>query len=177
MAYTYTPHNVLGLQFNEGEIGWINTPYANDKNLLGKRWRSESDISHVSNPACGDIRTRTQALEFVDFQMTNLPDVVSGIELNIVSQRNGRVADEVIQLTYQSDLVGKNNFVYLTDIEGHLTIKNQAVYGGPTDLWGVDITPIMLQDPTFGIRVKFQAHPYYPHRSPMYLDWISLTVF
>ena len=177
MSYTYIPHNVLGLEPAEGEISWEQFPSANTRNLLGNRWRTTEDLYHLSNPACGDIRTRTQALEFIDFQMTDLPTVISGISVNIYSQRNGRIADETIQLTYQGNAIGKNNFIYMTDIEGHLPIKNENVYGGSSDLWGAVVTPEMLQDPSFGIRVKFQAHPYYPHRNTMYLDSISLIVY
>jgi hypothetical protein len=73
--------------------------------------------------------------------------------------------------------LGNNNFIYVTDEDGHLKITNDTTYGSPTDSWGTELTPEMLKDPSFGVILKFQAHPYYPHRSTIYLDAVSLTVY
>jgi hypothetical protein len=177
MAQIFYPNQVLGAEFGEYEIGWQSHPSSSLGYLLGSRWRSEKDLTHFANPASGDLRTRTQALYCLDFRITDLPEVISGIELNLKTQRNGRVVDEQIQLVYQGDPLGNNNFIYITDEDGHLKITNDTTYGSATDTWGADLTPEMLQDPSFGVIVKFQAHPYYPHRSTMYLDAVSLTVY
>lgn len=169
MSNTYFPNTVNGLQPAEEEITW--------RTLSDGRFQTDNVLRHISNPACGDLRNRTQTLAFLNFGMAGLPTTISGIELRVKSQRNGRIADDQIQLFYQGDVIGVNNFYYETDIDGHLPIRNDSTYGGPTDLWGATITPTMLQDPEFGVVLKFQSHPYYPHSSGMQINLVSLTVY
>lgn len=178
MPQTFTPTTVTQESDNPTEeIGWTSSFTANQGYLLNSRWRTVADLTHLSNPAMGDMRTRTQKLVCTNFQMSNLPDTISGIQLELKTQRNGRIVDQQIQLTYQGQELGKNNFIYLTDIEGHLPITNDTYYGGPADLWDCELTPNMLLDPSFGVILKFQSHPYYPHRQTMYLDSVKLTVY
>lgn len=175
---TFRPNLVtIDPQASDDELGWTSTPVANRDFLLEKRWKTVGNLSHIANLATGDIRNRTKSLICTNFRMSNLPETISGLRLDVYTQRNGRVADEIIQLTYQGELIGNNNFNYYTDQEGHLKITNETSYGGSEDLWGVELTPEMLQDPTFGVVLKFQAHPYYPHNNAMYLDAVSITVF
>ena len=178
MPNTYLPTNVVqSSQIPNDEIGWYSTPSTNIGFLAGSRWSTVRDLKHISNPATGDLRNKTWALTCTNFQMQSLPDTISGLQLNVSAQRNGRIVDEIIQLTYQGTAFGNNNFVYKTDNEGNLTILNDSVYGGPEDLWGFSLTPAILQDPSFGVILKFQSHPYYPHSSGMMLDSVSLTVY
>jgi hypothetical protein len=169
MSNTDTPSEILGLPFGLNEIGWKGV-------RTGSRFQTDGNLFHVSNPACGDLINRTQALLF-KFNITSLSDVISGVELRVVAQRNGRATDEQIQLSYQDQPLGNNNFQYMTDEDGHLPLHNDATYGGPTDLWGAELTPEILQDPSFGVILKFQGHPYYPHSSGMFVDHISLTIY
>lgn len=175
---TYQPHSVIiDPQATSEELSWRSTPVANRNFLLEKRWSTVGSLYHIANSATGGLRNRTSSLICTDFRMSNLPGTITGLRLDIQTQRNGRAADEIIQLTYQGELIGNNNFNYYTDQEGHLTLTDQTVYGGTEDLWGAELTPEMLQDPSFGVVLKFQAHPYYPHSSAVYLDSVTLTVF
>jgi hypothetical protein len=177
MAQTFYPSSVD--QFSNApdqEIGWSSFFAPNTRFLLNSRWRTLEPLTHLSNPATGDLRNRTWSLICTGFNIPELTSV-SGLELRVAGQRNGRIVDEVIQLTYQGQSTGINNFVYITDPDGNLPIKNETVYGGPTDLWGTNLTPIQLTDPTFGVILKFQSHPYFPHRCGMFLDSVSLTVY
>jgi hypothetical protein len=169
MLNTYTPNTVNELAPAEDEILW--------RQVAGKRWQTERDLRHISNPACGDLRNRTQSLAFVNFAITSTPETITGLELRILSQRNGRIADDQIQLVYQGVAIGNNNFNYYTDRDGNLTVENDATYGGPEDLWGAEITPEMIQDPEFGVILKFQSHPYYPHSSSMLINSVLLTIY
>lgn len=169
MSNTYTPLEILGLQFGLNEIGWKGV-------RPGGRWQTDGELFHRSNPASGDLVNRTQAL-IVKFNITDVPDVISGVELRILTQRNGRATDEQIQLSYQDQPIGNNNFQYMTNEDGHLPLYNDTTYGGPTDLWGAELTPEILQDPSFGVILKFQGHPYYPHSSGLFIDAVSLTIY
>jgi len=160
----------------EQEIGWTSTPTSSLNYLLNSRWKTVDVLSHLSNPATGDIRNKTWALTCTGFNIPLLNEI-NGIQLTVVGQRNGRIVDEIIQLTYQGQAIGNNNFYYITDSEGHLLLTNETTYGGTTDMWGTTLTPEQLTDPTFGVILKFQSHPYYPHRCGMFLDSVSLTVY
>ena len=169
MSRTFYATDIVGLQPEETEITWQGS-------LLNKRLRTTRPLKHISNPATGDIRERTQALVVTNF---NIPQDINpvGLEVVVKGQRNGRICDEIIQLWYKGELIGENNFFYITDTSGHLKITNQTTYGGPTSNWGITLTPELLSDPEFGIMVKFQSHPYYPHNDIMILDSVSITVY
>jgi len=178
MSFIYTPTIVdQTSEFPNEEIGWKSAYQSNLGYLVNARWSTLKPLHHYSNPACGDLRTRTWTLICTGFNISQLPDVISGIELNLKTQRNGRVVDEQIQLTYNGTAIGSNNFNYITDSEGHLRLLNDTTYGSSTDLWAAEITAEMLQDPSFGVILKFQGHPYYPHLSSMSVDSVSLTVY
>ena len=178
MPQSFRPHQVDQVSaVPEHEIAWQSSPTSNPEYLLESRWRTVKNLAHIANPATGDLRNQTYSLICTAFQMTDLPSTISGLELTLNAQRNGRIVDEIIQLTYQGQAIGDNNFVYLTDSEGHLKLVNQTVYGGPTDLWAAELTPEILQDPTFGVILKFQSHPYYPHSCGMLVESVQLTVY
>lgn len=177
MSTLYFPHSIEQVSESpEYEIPWKSAPALNSPYLIKTRWRTVKELAHISNPATGDLRNNTYSLICTNFQITDLPPIISGIELTINAQRNGRIVDEIIQLTYQGQPIGKNNFVYLTDSDGHLRLVNETKYGGPADLWDTVLTPEMLQDPTFGVILKFQSHPYYPHSSGMLVESVQITV-
>lgn len=176
MPVVYYPHTVQPAEPAEHEITW-HSKISSLGTILGRRWQTDKELRHISNPACGDLRNRTQALHFLDFCITDVPTVISGVSLRILAQRNGRITDEQIQLTYKNQAIGVNHVNYITDTEGHLPLGNDTTYGGPTDLWEADITAEMLQDPSFGVILKFQSHPYYPHSCGMMLDAVTLTVY
>lgn len=177
MSAIFSPSTIEKAPLGENELEWNSTFSTTYGKILGSRLSTSGQLFHLSNPACGDLRNSTQALYFLDFQINDIPLVISGIEVNVKSQRNGRAADEQVQLIYQGSAIGKNNFMYFTDEDGNLPISNDTTYGGPTDLWGAELTSTILQDTSFGVILKFQAHPYFPHRSGMMLDSVLLTVY
>ena len=178
MPISFRPHSVEQVsEMPEQQIPWQAYPTSNAGFLLDSRWRTVKSLVHISNPATGDLRNQTYMLVCTDFQMTDLPETITGITLTLQAQRNGRIVDEAIQLTYQGSAIGSNNFVYLTDSEGHLRITDNTTYGSPTDLWETELTPEMLQDPSFGVILQFQSHPYYPHNCGIAVDSVLLTVY
>jgi hypothetical protein len=175
MSNTYYPSVVTQLG-EEPNIAWVTTVPSNGVFLLQRRWQTAEPLKHIANPASGPIRDSTFALVCTGFNIPLL-DEINGIEVRVTGQRNGRIADETIQLVYQDQAIGRNNFSYETDEEGRLPLFNNTVYGGSEDLWGSEITTNMLQDASFGVILKFQSHPYYPHSSDMQIESVSLTVY
>ena len=178
MSHTYIPTSVnLTSSDPTNEIPWTSIPTSSVGFLVNSRWSTLYPLRHRSNPACGDLRDRTWDIVCTNFNMTVLPSEISGLQLDILGQRNGRIVDDMIQLTYQGLPIGNNNFQYVLDADGHFYLDNQTTYGGTTDLWGIELTPELLQDPSFGVILKFQSHPYYPHSCGMFLDSVSITVY
>jgi hypothetical protein len=175
MANVYYPTRIDQLG-EEPNIAWTSAPTLREPLLLGRIWRTVKSLKHIANPASGPIRDSTYQLICTGFRIPALSDI-NGIELRVIAQRNGRIADETIQLTYENSAIGRNNFSYETDEEGRLPLFNDTVYGSPTDTWGAQVTPEMLQDPSFGVILKFASHPYYPHSSDMQIESVSLTVY
>jgi hypothetical protein len=175
MSNTYYPSVVTQLG-EEPNIAWVTTVPSNGVFLIQRRWQTAEPLKHIANPASGPIRDSTFALVCTGFNIPLL-DEINGIEVRVTGQRNGRIADETIQLVYQDQAIGRNNFSYETDEEGRLPLFNDTVYGGSEDLWGSEITTNMLQDASFGVILKFQSHPYYPHSSDMQIESVSLTVY
>jgi hypothetical protein len=175
MSNTYYPSVVVQLG-EEPNIAWVTAVPSDGIFLLQRRWQTARPLRHIANPASGPIRDSTFALICTGFNIPLL-DEINGIEVRVTGQRNGRVADETIQLTYENSAIGRNNFNYETDEEGRLPLFNKTVYGSSTDMWGTEVTPQMLQDSSFGVILKFQSHPYYPHSSDMQIESVSLTVY
>ena len=176
MAKVYYPTTVTQTG-EEPNVAWIGTG-GDGSNLISidKKIRTSKELKHISNPASGDLRDSTYTLVYTGFQISEL-SAVNGVVLRVVAQRNGRIADNTIQLTYQGSAIGQNNFYYQTDDEGRLPLFDDTTYGGSEDLWGAELTPELLQDPSFGVILKFASHPYYPHSSGMRIDSVSLTIY
>lgn len=143
------------------------------------------DLTHFANsggpgPAMTDIRQKTTMLTFSNFNITmsTIPDTITGIEMMLNIQRNGRVADCDIFLSYQGNNLGLTQVNWSQDETGHLIYFNVNDYGGDGNLWGLEsIDPSILLDPTFGINLRLQSHPFYPHRCGCRIYGMTLRYF
>jgi hypothetical protein len=176
MAKIYYPTQVSTTSTSDLEIGWKSDIAPRTDMIMNKKWTTIAPLQHRANAATGGLRDTTQSIIFTGFNI-DFQESINGVQLNIIAQRNGRIADETIQLYYQGSAIGINNFQYETDEEGRLPIENNSNYGGENDTWGVELTNEMIQNPTFGVLLRFQSHPYYPHSSAITLDSISLTIY
>lgn len=177
MPLTFYPTSVQQISsVPDQEIAWTSSPTTHNNYLLNSVWKPVRDIKHIANPATGDMRTRTYDLYCTGLNIPLLNEV-NGIQLNLSAYRYARIVDETIQLTYQGVPIGINNFSYTVDPDNNVLITNDSTYGGPTDTWGAQLTPEILQDPSFGVILKFQSHPYFPHSCGMFLYSVAITVY
>jgi hypothetical protein len=151
-------------------ISW--NDLGNFQNLLDSGVRSIETLGaleHIARSPKHDIRNKTYYLRATNFTFTNLPNTVSGVELRISSRRYGRATDESICLCYNDKDIGINRAT--------LDLNPIKIYGSNSDLWDVEsITSAMVQDPSFGVIIRFQAHPHWPHRSPVIVDSVELRI-
>lgn len=152
-------------------VSWANEDggFAALKSNNNESIMTTKELLHIANPTTNDIKMKTYYLNLVNFNMINLPLVISGIEVEIEMNRGGRITDETIQLLLNDSHIGDNQASY--------PLSQNTVYGSETSTWGVNLTPAMLQDPTFGLSIRYQSHPSWPHRESPKLEYIRLRVW
>ena len=128
-----------------------------------------AEILHIANSNLNDFKMKTYFLNLVDFRITNLPSVITGLEVEISMNRGGRITDETIQLMFANSLIGENQAYYMLSVD--------TTYGSPTSTWEANLTPAILQDPTFGLSIRYQSHPSWPHRESPKIEYIRLRVW
>ena len=151
-------------------VSWAGSEnnYADLRDNDGAFLSTTRELLHIANPTVNNIKMKTWYLYLTDFRLTNIPAEVSGVQVEIDMKRGGRITDETVQLRYQDQFIGENRADYLLD--------NRKVYGSDSDLWSTIITPSMLADSSFGLGIRFQSHPAWPHREHPMLNYIRLRV-
>lgn len=143
--------------------------FAGIKTANGTSVGTIGELFHIARSPKPDLTNKTYFIKCTGYNFYLLPESISGIELKIISRRAGRVTDDMIMLTYNDDLLGLN--------QARLEINPIMVYGGETNLWGSNlITRSVIEDSSFGIVLRFQNHPSWPHRDPMDLMSVQLRI-
>jgi hypothetical protein len=158
----FYPNSVSQHAEVEQHIAWTDngTSFSQIKKLDGTFLTTVKDLLHISNYTVNDIKMKTHYLYLKDFRIVP-PAAVAGIEVEVKVNRGGRITDDTVQLMYADQFIGDNQADFKLDV--------QKLYGRSTDLWGITDT-VILSDPEFGIGVRFQSHPSWPHRESPKLD-------
>jgi hypothetical protein len=131
--------------------------------------RTEKDLLHIPNTSVNNLRMKTWYLKFSGFEFRYMPDTVSGLEAKINVKRVGRITDDTIQLYINNEHVGDN--------KATAEISDQKTYGSETDLWAIeDLTPATFTR-NFGIILRYQSHPSWPHRETPTMTHVELRVW
>lgn len=125
-------------------------------------------LLHIANPTVNDLKMKTYFLALSEFNVIDLPETISGIEVEINMNRQGRITDDTIQLRYNNQFVGEN--------KANFNLDPNKTYGSNTDLWGASWDYSTITDPSFGIGVRFQSHPSWPHNAYPKIDYIRVRV-
>lgn len=126
-------------------------------------------LFHIARSPKHDLTNKTFYIFASNFQFQNLPNTISGIEVNLLCDREGRATDDTVQLYLNNKFIGENR--------ANLDIKNEKIYGGNTDLWNVkNLTIETLQNSNFGVVVRFKSHPHWPHRSSVTLYAVEMRI-
>jgi hypothetical protein len=169
MSTNWTSPSILD-QYAEDEshIAWNST----DVSLIlsGTSISTASPLLHIAREPRNDIKMKTYFLRATGFNFQNLPDTISGIECKVSLKRGGRITDETVQLCLNETLIGENR--------ANLEVHPEKVYGSHTDTWNAsDLTTAMLQDPTFGIVLRFQSHPKWPHKTTPTFSSVEIQIY
>ena len=76
-------------------ISWDNedSGFAALKSNNNESIMTTKELLHIANPTTNDIKMKTYYLNLVNFNMINLPLVISGIEVEVEMNRGGRITD------------------------------------------------------------------------------------
>lgn len=181
MSRWFYPNSVNQEAEHEYHVPWRNAYGSDDLNVL-QEYNTQSittvkNILHISNATAGDIRMKSWYLYLTDFKFVDVPTTITGIEVQLNVKR-GRIVEDTVQLVFDNALLGENQVRYTQDSEHHITIVPNPLYGGTENKWGIDvITPEMILDPTFGVCLRFQSHPYYPHNEAPMLHTVAMRIY
>ena len=185
MSTIYNPTTFSQVMTTSDATGYnsIAWNHENSINTISAAY-TESALHTISGMWFEKFLSYTNQLWCTGFNIPVTTDQIAGVELIIEVQRAARIQDSVIQLTYQGQLIGENYAILapiITDVNTGNTISpiqtpDLHVYGSPTDLWGVSITPEMMADPSFGVVVAFGSNPMMPHRDIPYLSQVALQI-
>lgn len=138
------------------------------KNKDGRYIKTARDLVHIAKQPQHDFVEKTYYLKATGFNFNTLPETLSGIEMRLSMNRYGRITDETIQLCLDADILGDN--------QASLKLDPANIYGGETNKWGATLSIANIQNPTFGVIVRFQSHPNWPHKCSALVDAIELRV-
>lgn len=136
----------------------------------GRPVQTNASLYHIARSPKHDIRMKTYYIRATGFQFQTMPDIVSGVRVKLSCDRRGRIADDTIQLCIDGAVVGDNL--------ASLPILPVKEYGGENNLWGLATMPIeMFQNSTFGVVVRLQSHPNWPHRDHASMTAVEMQLY
>jgi hypothetical protein len=138
------------------------------KTLDEKSIKTTHDLIHIARDPKVDIKQKTYYLKITNFNFENLPPVLTGIELKLSMKRHGRITDETVQLTLNDNVIGSN--------QANLDLSPIKFFGGDNLLWDSTLSTADIVNATFGIVLRFQSHPRWPHRSSPFIDAVELRI-
>jgi hypothetical protein len=127
---------------NSGAVSWLN---ANDADSSDNSW------AYVTAPILGSISHTLMAKDFG----FNIPEAstVCGVEVHIERHASGvlqNVKDDFIQLILQDTVQGDD----LASASRWPTSEGTANYGNSSELWGLTLNPIDINQSNFGVAVS-----------------------
>lgn len=150
-------------------ISWIERDnFSGLKQLDGKSIQTSTDLLHIARDPKIDLTQKTYFLKITNFNFSNLPTLLTGIELKLTMKRQGRITDETIQLCVNDELIGDNQATLILD-----PVK---IYGGTNTLWNSNLTKLDIEQESFGIILRFQSHPRWPHKCSPLVDAVELRI-
>ena len=162
-------------QFSEPDaeavhIAWDNSNNFNSlRNLDSGYIQTVQPLMHIARSPKHDLKNKTYYIRASGFNFINLPASFSGIELKLTTRRYGRITDETIQLCLDEVSIGDNMAT--------LDLNPIKTYGGDSNKWGAeDLSITNIINTSFGVVIRFQSHPNWPHRDPAFIGAVELRI-
>jgi hypothetical protein len=129
--------------------------------------------------------SNTDQLWCTNFNIPDVGQIIVGIEVELSTQRAGRIQDLVVQLIKNGQLIGNNYASTINPVEsdtytGDTTIPipvgNYNIYGSSTDMWGTTLTSAQITDSTFGVAISFKSNQIYPHSDLAQVSQVGIRI-
>ena len=160
--YAESDAESVHIPWRDAEILALTSPGSQSLGLNGA-------LSRISRAPKYDTTNKTWYVQATGYNFSNLPATVSGIEVNLIANRFGRVTDDTVQLCYQGAVIGVNR--------ADLNLDPSKIYGNGSDTWDIPgLTSSVIQDASFGVVIRFQSHPHYPHRDGAYISAVQIRI-
>ena len=173
MTTDWTTPTIITQYSEEGgeniHVSWDSIDdFANMKSSNEQSVGTIGNLYHIARSPQVDLTNKTYYIRATGYNFRNLPNEILGIEVRLKTKRGGRVTDDTIQLCLNGELIGENRAT--------LDLNPIKQYGSETDLWATDITLETLQDASFGVVVRFRAHPHWPHNTAAFIDSVEIRI-
>lgn len=150
-------------------ISWLEIDgFSSLKNNDNRSIKTTHDLFHIARDPKHDITQKTYFLKVTNFDFQSLPTTITGIEAKLTMNRYGRITDDTVQLCLNDQLIGTN--------QANLVLDPIKTYGGDNILWDTNLTIADISQPSFGIVLRFQSHPRWPHRCSPLIDTVELRI-
>jgi hypothetical protein len=149
-------------QYAESGAESVHIPWNSDQlNALqspgNEALQTAGTLVHTARSPKVDFTNKTYYIAATNFNFADLPDQISGVQLKLTTDRRGRITDETVHLLLNNQPVGDNR--------ASLTVDPIKVYGSETDLWGLSsLSKNDITSSSFGVLIRFQSHPQWPHK-------------
>ena len=137
-------------------------------------------LLHIARQPRNDITMKTYFLSLTGYTFENLPETITGINCRVSMDRGGRIADETVQLTYKGKLIGSNQGKPAFNPQNNAsTLSPVTTYGGDISNWEVTgtVDTLMVQDPSFGVVLRFRSHPSWPHNTTPQINAVEIQIY
>lgn len=153
----------------DSHVSWLEIDnFSSLKFKDGKHVRTTRDLLHIARDPKTDIKEKTYFLKLTNFNFENMPANISGIEVKITMNRFGRITDDTVKLTLNGNEIGDN----LADLD----LQPIKTYGNSTELWNTSLSASNNLNSTFGIILRFQSHPRWPHKASPLVDTVEIRL-
>ncbi len=123
-------------------------------------------LKHIARSPKPDILNKTYFVKFTQFQFTQLPSTIEGVELRLDVSRYGRITDDTIRVISGSEMLGGNL--------ANLVVNNNKIYNqsftSPT-------AGIVALNDDFGVEMRFKSHPSWPHNETIIINSVELRLY
>ena len=92
--------------------------------------------------------------------------IIDGIEVKVLSDKKGRIKDNIIQLAQSGSVIGSN--------KANANAGNIHTYGGSTDTWGTSLTYSDLS--SLQVALKYSSGTV-PHKDSVYVYSVQLKIY
>jgi hypothetical protein len=123
-------------------------------------------LKHIARSPKPNIVNKTYFVRFTGFQITQIPTVVTGIEIRLDVSRHGRITDDCVQLVSGDVNLGSN--------VATLSIDNVKTYAQNMDLNSAQIQQLAGN---LNVDLRFRSHPSWPHNETIIINSVEIRFY